>query len=538
MSADGWISRKRDRWLVPVAVFVGAFLLVALTASDYGVTWDEPPYFHAADLEVQWLAQFWSNLLDGRPGESLNDDVIRKAWHWDPFHVEHPPVSRFLSGVSHALFSPPLDKFLAYRLPMALFFAVLVTVLYLWMAAVFDRTTGLFAALLLVLMPNLFGQAHFVMTDMPLAVLWFLSVYCFWKGLQDWKWSLALGVAWGLALATKFPAFAIPIPLLLWAHLYHRRSYSNNVFAMVFLSPAVMVLCNPYLWHKTLVRLAQFVHHSASRGFREGIQVLFFNEYYPSSAVPWYYPFVMTAVTIPEVTLAFALFGAVAWFWLKSRRDVLALFLLNAAMVFMMGLLPGGVLHDVNRLLLPALPFLACLAGCGFFVGMRYLTERVLRVEATNGIRHLRMKLVAVVFALTVIPPAFDVLAYHPYELSYYNRLVGGIRGAYQRGLEVTYLMEAYTPDFLRFLNRELQPNAVINASFSNFMFKYLQKENRLRADIRITEGSDFDYFIQLNRASILSREDRAALAAPPFFPVWTLDGVPLVLMEARTREK
>ena len=44
----------------------------------------------------------------------------------------------------------------------------------------------------------------------------------------------------------------------------------------------------------------------------------------PSSAVPWYYPFVMTAVTIPEVTLAFALFGAVAWFWLKSRRDVLA----------------------------------------------------------------------------------------------------------------------------------------------------------------------------------------------------------------------
>jgi hypothetical protein len=98
--------------------------------------------------------------------------------------------------------------------------------------------------------------------------------------------------------------------------------------------------------------------------------------------------------------------------------------------------------------------------------------------------------------------------------------------------------MEAYTPGFLRFLNRELPPNAVINASFSNFMFEYLQKENRLRPDIRITGGSDFDFFIQLNRGSFLSREDRAALAAPPFFPVWTLDGVPLVLMEARMREK
>lgn len=536
MSAGVWIDRKKGGWLATASLFVGAFLLVASTMSDYGLTWDEPPYFQAADLEVQWLAQLWTNLLTGRAGESLNDRVILKAWHWDSYHVPHPPISRVLSGVSHALFSPPLDKFLAYRLPMALFFAVLVTALYRWMAAVFGRTTGFFTAVLLVLMPNLFGQAHFVMTDMPLTVLWFLSAYCFWKGLQDWKWSLALGVAWGMALSTKFPAFAIPIPLLLWAHLYHRRSYANNVCAMVFLSPAVMVLSNPYLWHKTLARLALFVYESASRGLGEGIPILFFNEYYPSSAVPWYYPFVMTAVTIPEVILAFALFGVVAWFWLKPQHDVLALFLLNTAMVFVMGLLPGGVLHDVNRLLLPALPFLACLAGCGFFVSIRYLIERVQRTEAGNGIRHLRSKLVAAVFTLAVVPPAFDVLAYHPYELSYYNRLVGGIRGAYQRGLEVTYLMEAYTPDFLQFLNRELPHNAVINASFSNFMFEYLQKENRLRSDIRITDGNEFDFFIQLNRGSVLSREWRAALLDPPFFPVWTLDGVPLVFMEARTR--
>ena len=139
--------------------------------------------------------------------------------------------------------------------------------------------------------------------NMPLTVLWFLTVYCFWRGLKDWRWSLVLAVVWGFALATKFPAFLIPIPLLLWAHLYHRQSYTNNVISMFFLSPIVMVSLQPYLWHQTFARIALFLYDSVSRGYRfeTNFAIYFYNKIYVTSVVPWYYPFFMTGYLVPLI---------------------------------------------------------------------------------------------------------------------------------------------------------------------------------------------------------------------------------------------
>ena len=197
-----------------------------------------------------------------------------------------------------------------------------------------------------------------------------------------------------------------------------------------------------------------------------------------------------------------------------------------------MGLLPGAVLHDGMRQLLATLPFLAGLAGAGFSVIVRYLTERSKKTLALQRVKHLQPKLIGILYLLLLFPPALDLFAYHPYELSYYNRLVGGIHGAYRRGFEVTYFMEAYAPGFLRRLNKELPPNAQVNALFSNFMLLYYQKENRLRPDIRITDGEVFDYYILVNRRSIFTEKEDAFLASRPrIHDAWRLDGVPLILV-------
>jgi len=118
----------------------------------------------------------------------------------------------------------------------------------------------------------------------------------------------------------------------------------------------------------------------------------------------------------------------------------------------------------------------------------------------------------------------------HPFQLSYYNRLVGGIRGAYERGLETTYFMEAITPGFVKSLNERLPKNATINASFANFMFAYYQNEGRLRGDIRISSKQPFDYYILLNRRSVHSPRERqlTQAAVTPYLSV-TVAGVPLV---------
>lgn len=537
MSMERTIKQPLLR-LVPCLLGAVTFLMVASTDSHYGLGWDEPNYFHASDLEIRWIVDFGRNLLHGETAKSLDDDTIRAAWYWQPYYVPHPPFSRIVSGLTKTTFSSVLDKFSAYRLASALFLGLLVSVMYMWIAKVFSPVAGLFAALSLIVMPNLFGLAHFALTDIPLTTLWFLTVYCFWRGLKSWRWSVLLGIVWGLALATKFPALLLPVPVLLWAQIYHRRAYANNLFSMIFLSPLVMVICNPYWWHQTLPRIATFLYDSVSRGFRPetNFSIFFFHEYYTSGSVPGYYPFFMTAVTVPEPVLFLALAGIISMVWLKPQREITILFLLNAAFILLTGLFPGAVLHDVNRLMLPTLPFLVGLAGCGFFLLVEWLTKAGQKITALQRISDFRTKLAAAVALLVIARSAGDLIAYHPYELSYYNRLVGGVRGAHERGLEVTYLMEAITPEFVGYLNGRLPANATIHSAFSNFMFKYYQREKLLRPDIKITDSTDFDYFILLNRRSMILPAHETLLATNPIFDTWRFDSVPFIFVVKRAR--
>jgi hypothetical protein len=532
MMLDSHRKGRLVRWTTAAGLFLGTLLLVGLTSKDYGVAWDEPPYFHAADLHVGWIADFGKHLVQGKIEHSLSDENITAAWHWDPYHVPHPPFSRIISGLTRSLASPWLDKFSAYRLGPALFFATLVTFMFLWMSELFGRATALFSSLALILMPNLFGFAHIAVTDVPLASLWFLTAYCFWKGLDKWQWSVACGGVWGLALATKFPAVFIPIPLILWAHLFHRTQYANNIFAIVFLGPLVTIASQPYLWHQSGMRLLEFLYQGLSRGYRldTNFTIYFFGQLYYTDQLPWYYPFFLVAVTTPEPILALAAIGILSMPTVREHTSALALFVSEAVFVLGLGLLPGAVLHDGLRQLLSALPFVVALAGVGFFVITRRLWALAAGWTRLQAVAHLRAKLLAALSAVFLFPPLLDLYLCHPFQLSFYNRLIGGIRGAYARGLEVTYAMEAFSPPFLKALNEKLPQNSAINASFANFMFVYYQAEGRLRSDIKITDTGYFNYYVLLNRRSVLHPRERFLMngTGPPYLSQGVA-GVPLV---------
>lgn len=520
------------RWMIPTGFLLGVLLLTGATLKDYGIAWDEPPYFHAADLHIAWIIDFATKIKEGTSEQSLSDEKIKAAWRWNPYHVPHPPFSRIISGLTKSISSGWLDKISGYRLAPALFFAVLVTVMFVWMRQLFGVGTGIFSAVALVAIPNIFGYAHLAVTDMPLASMWFLTVFCFWKGLHDWKWSVACGVVWGLALATKFPALLIPIPLLLWAHAFHRPNYSNNVFAMIFLGPLLMIMTQPYLWHQSGLRVLEFLYEGLSRGYRPdtNFPVYFFDQLYYTNQLPWYYPFFMTGVTTPEPVLGLAAISLLSALWVRTCASTLLLFAFNAFFVLGLGLLPGAVLHDGVRQMLPALPFLAALAGGGFFILGKWLFELFSRWKRLQAVANPREKLLGILGLLILFSAVLDLYLCHPFQLSFYNRFVGGVRGAYQRGLELTYSMEAFTPEFIDAINAKLPRNSVLNASFANFMFDFYQKEGRLRSDIKISDAESFDYYVLLNRRSVLGRRDRLLMSgsAPIYFSE-QLAGVPLV---------
>ncbi|HEY6997581.1 MAG TPA: glycosyltransferase family 39 protein [Candidatus Binatia bacterium] len=518
-------------WFVPGALFFGSLAIVVFTAGDYGVVWDEPAYFHASDLHIEWLKKSVQE-PNGSLSALLDDKGITEAWHWNPYNVPHPPLSRILSGLTHLFLHPFLDKFTSYRVAPALFFAALVTVTYLWLKELFGELAGIFSALTILLMPNLFAFAHMAVTDLPLASLWFLTTYAFWKGIKNWLWSILLGVVWGLALATKFPAVLIPIPVVLWAQIFQRNRYSNNIFAMLFVAPLIMLAMQPYLWHNTGVRVLEFLYEGISRGNRPDTNfgVAFFGSTLLSSELPWYYSFFIVGVTTPEPFILLALIGILSIAWRSEQRAALMLFLVSGMFVMSLGLLPGAVLHDGVRQLVSALPFMAALAAAGF--------HSVFSLLVQLGSQHLQLarlnvgkvKIAVFLLPLFCLSPLLDLYLSHPFQLSYYNRLVGGPPGAYHVGLETSYFMEAFTPKFLRMLNQKLPPNAIINASWANFMFRFYQREMRLREDIQITDGQAFQFYILLNRRSALGPREKRLMDSPvvPFLSM-DLAAVPLV---------
>lgn len=529
---DSTTARFRARWLIPLGLFIGAMLLVAVTSKDYGVTWDEPPYFHASDLHIGWMSTFVENGVRGELRESLADQTIQSAWRWNPYNVPHPPFSRIVSGLSQLASTPILDKISGYRLGPALFFALLVTLVFRWIDELFGRAAGLFSACAVVLIPNLFGYAHLAVTDMPLAAMWFATVYCFYKGLSNWRWSLTLGIVWGLAVSTKFPALLALIPLVVWAHWFYRDKYANNLFAMLFLAPIVMVVTQPYLWHQTGLRVLEFLYEGISRGYRveTNFGVFFSHQVLYSHQLPWYYPFFLVGVTTPEPIMILALLGTISLVGNREHRSVIALLLLNGTFILILGAMPGAVLHDGVRQMLSALPFIAALAGAGFYALAAWLHCCAQNKPRLRTIENIRAKIYVALFLVLGFAPVLDLYLSHPYQLSFYNRLVGGIRGAYERGLETTYFLEALTPDFLRAMNEKLPRNASVNALFANTMLAYYQKQGLLRQDLTIINHGSFDYLVLLNRRSALSARERNLIdsAKRPYLSV-SLAGVPLV---------
>ena len=299
--------------------------------------------------------------------------------------------------------------------------------------------------------------------------------------------------------SSDLPGMILAAPLAIWLlrRLLGRIFRGSKVWgverpaletwtAILAFAPVVGWLGNPLWWRETLPRLAHYYTLSNDRQHAlPDIQIIYFGQTYEYT-LPWHNAWVLLGITVP-VTILLAAAVGIIWGLGRLRHDRLPLyFLVHFLTLPVLRMLPTVPAHDGVRLFLPTFFFLAAFAGWGTVALAKDLSLRA-RLPAP-----IALSLLA---ALVLAPAAYELARIHPFELSYYNLLIGGPRGAWHRGFELTYWFDAFNGQALDELNRRLPPGAEVdfpNELTNPMTFQELQMLGALRGDIKL--GGDIQF--------------------------------------------
>jgi 4-amino-4-deoxy-L-arabinose transferase-like glycosyltransferase len=421
-----------------------AGIAVLLTLDGPGLTIDEP--------------------LDVRPGRTYVEVLRQQGWHFLDRKVvdrvfrdnaEHPPLGRWLLGIASEIGEPievlwkgpdPTGHYvLAGRIAPASAFAALVCLVTHTAGRRWGGAAGCAAGLALVAMPRVFAHAHLGALDTLLSLFWTMALVAGDRGLRSQRPTVAMagaGVLWGLALLTKIHAwFLLPI-LGVWSFvcLPARRAVAA-MLGWTLTGISLFWLGWPWLWYDSWSRLKTYLGTGV---MRSTIMVQYFGQVFADRDVPWHYPWFYFTATIPIGLLALGAIGI--WRAWRDRRDDPFPSLLAGTIVIFLGLFSTSVpIYDGERLFLHVFPAAAMLMGLGF----GWLWEK--RLTSARGRSAL---------AVLLLVQTHGVLALHPFGLSYYNGLVGGLPGAERLELELTYWNDAVDQVLLDRLAYEAKPGA------------------------------------------------------------------------------
>jgi hypothetical protein len=471
MSIPRWLQNRKIQ-----AVLLMALTLILLVATEpqIGLTWDEDIYMRASEIYISWLGQ-----LITEPSAALSKEGIDQSWS---FNSEHPPLDKIWSGIvwsgARFVFNDPT----AHRLGNMILVSLLVGLLYLLIAEAYGLVAGFAAAATLLTLPRFFFHSHLAALDMPAACAVFFVTFLFWKTKDNlsWRWTLILGLVWGLAFATKINAVFLPPTLFLWALIFCRRwMLLVRIVVMTLIGILFAFALWPWIYPDIPARVMDYLGFVTVSHWKIG-QWYLGKLYMPP---PWHFPFVMTWAVVP-LTLTVLYWMGIVRAGLKWREaDSLGGLLFLSALVPLLALASGqSMAYDNERLFMHVFPFLAALAGMGFgwlVIGIQRAADRLQKPRWAAPVTVLAI-------VLAFLPPSISLVRLYPHLLSYYSETVGGLPGATRLGLETTYWCETYAAA-IPYLNEHAKPGDMIWVDpLSQNVMVYYQIHGRLRNDVKI----------------------------------------------------
>jgi 4-amino-4-deoxy-L-arabinose transferase-like glycosyltransferase len=408
-------------------LFLAVTVLVLVTFTDYGITWDEDVHNYYGILVLNYYLSGLSDL---------------RATHWQDLFNYGGAFDMLAAIVNHV---SPFDTYETRHLLNGLVGILGLVGVWRLGRALGGPRVGFLAAFFLALTPNYYGQMFNNPKDVPFAAGMVWSLYYLVRLAPElprprWSLLLKLGLAIGMALGIRVGGLLLLgyLGVLLalsgvWRALAERRarivvtdglrSLFLIMLPVALIAYAVMLVFWPFAQldpiHNPLQALANFSHQEFPW------KTLFDGEYVPATDLPWAYLPVHVALALPElilILLAVAPVFAVLAIRKSGaeRATALAYIIVGFAIVFPIGyaIAIKAVLFDGMRHFIFVLPPIAALAAVMMDRALGWLEGLSFRRWAYAGLGLYAMAHLGIMASL------------HPDEYVYYNAFIGGVEGA------------------------------------------------------------------------------------------------------------
>lgn len=520
--------RIKPKHLVGIAVFITSFAILLITVTDYGLTWDEPYYIAHSNRLQQWFGLLIHNQAP------FSDDAVNSLVQFDRYHNCHPPFYKlsalfFKNLFGRYVFNNILHQ---YRVSTIFWSAIAVTIIFLYLYRVYQSySIAILGAGLFFTVPRFFGHMHLFTTDAIIVSLYLLSLYFFVYG-KNIRWVILGGLFAGALLASKFTGILLfPILLIVAPCFSDKNEYTKRI---VFFIPAAVLsfmVFDIHFWVGFWQELFFYFSSILDRESTAPISTLFFGKVY-SYRLPWYQPLVMLGICIPLSLIVFAVLSPLAGGLGRDRKHWL-FEILPFIFLIIIFLLPKTPKHDGIRLFSLAWPYLILLSIRGVN-GVSHLLTRLSFKRKTVIGGQTAVKMRSILFhAILILILSLNVQAlvkYHPYQLSYYNALIGGSAGAAERGFTISYWYDALNQPFLEQLNALAKNDTVSIYSYPHTeIVEYNKALGLCDSSIKVVDAPHkANFLLVLNRIirpplsdSLIAR--KAAITAVTPDKVWLL---------------
>jgi 4-amino-4-deoxy-L-arabinose transferase-like glycosyltransferase len=431
--------KQIQKFIFPMSIFLLfiLFSLLVVGAERISLTADEPTYIALGyGLLTRGKAVYPLLIQRGYPPLLISLEALPLYLHNPSLAVEQLPGwgSHYAVFTEQIALSLPVEQMrVLARLPIIFLTVLLASVVFRWTAELWGKFAALIALFFLSFDPTLLAHGRLANSDVGAVALGTAVLYATWRWSKkpSWYWGSAVGILFGLVMLAKLSGLLWGIAggfMLVLSVLQKRErsAWSNYARqASVSLLLSALILWGGYGWEWGRIPNLPFPIPAPTH-WNNLFFLQNYNDYYFALGMRetggwwWYFPLAFLIKNPLPLLLAFGFGLAMMLTEIFAKGKKVQWYSVLGIAFFPTFYTATAIYESLNigyRFMLPNHPFLYLVIGGGV---AGWLGKRATGYWRTALVGGLAVWLV------------MGTLSVFPFEIAYFNELVGGTRGGYR----------------------------------------------------------------------------------------------------------